>query len=154
MNLKKSRLTLLIIIFLFCFSACSPAIYAETAQDEDTKAYKQAYNLITEEEWDEAHKALTQFLSKYPNSPWADDARFWQCYSQEKLDYDYEEVYNCYKRFISEYPDSKWVDDAKSNMVEIYDWSIKTENRIIPQLSAFIQLIPKLYQTMVTVSEM
>ena len=119
MSLKLSRITLVIAIFLVSLSVHVSLLGAKDVQKEDAKAYKQAYNLVLEEKWKEAHKALERFIQSFRRSAWIDDARFWQCYAREKLEYDLEEVFDCYQNFIKAYPKSKWVDDAKTNMVRI-----------------------------------
>ncbi len=119
MNPKNSRLTFKILIFLTSLYFLVPLLSATNVQDEDTKAYKQAYDLILEENWEEANEALAAFIGKYSQSAWVDDASFWQCYTMEKLRHSMEEVFNCYQKFIKAYPESKWVDDAKSNLIRI-----------------------------------
>ena len=128
MNKKISHRMWIVTILLFSFSIFSPALNASSAQDEDAKVYKQAYSLVLEENWEEAHKALEKFIQEYSRSAWIDDARFWQCYAREKLDYALEDVYGCYDKFIKAYPKSKWVDDAKSNMVRVAHRLAKENN--------------------------
>ncbi len=41
-------------------------------QTEDARKYQAVYSLIMEEEWEEAGKALDEFLTAYPKSSWAD----------------------------------------------------------------------------------
>jgi len=96
MTRKMSRIPLIISIFLVSFCFLSPVISASNIQEKDAIAYKKAYSLILEEKWEEANKALAEFIHNYSRSAWVDDARFWQCYSIEKLDYSLDEVYNCY----------------------------------------------------------
>ena len=81
MTRKMSRIRLIIPIFLVSFYFLSPAISAADMQEKDAKAYKQAYNLILEEKWEEANNALAEFIGKHSRSAWVDDARFWQCYA-------------------------------------------------------------------------
>ena len=62
---------------------------------------------------------MEEVIRQYPRSAWVDDARFWSCYSLEKLNQPLEKVFQCYQDFIRAYPDSEWVKDAKSNMVRL-----------------------------------
>jgi len=119
MNLRNLRLTFMISILLFSLVVSSPALSAVDVQEKDLKAYKQAYNLILGEKWEQAEKALSKFVSMHRRSAWADDARFWMCYAKEKLDHPLEDVFSCYQKFIKAYSSSKWVDDAKANLVRI-----------------------------------
>jgi HEAT repeat protein len=91
------------------------------AQEKDPagEAYQKAYNLILDEKWTEAIPALERVIGGYPESDWADDARFWQCYAHEKSDKKLESAFECYQEFLDDYPDSKWANDAKSNLIRI-----------------------------------
>lgn len=110
----KSFRFILIALFL------TAAINGST-QDKDSanKAYQQAYNLILGEKWKEAIPALERVINDYPKSDWADDARFWHCYAQERSTQNLESAFECYQEFLDTYPDSKWTNDAKSNLIRI-----------------------------------
>ncbi len=91
----------------------------EPGQTDETMTYRQAYNLVLAEKWGEAKASLNGFLQKYPKSSWADDARYWLCYSREQNDENREEVFRCYQDFIKAFPDSAYLDDAKANMIQL-----------------------------------
>jgi TolA-binding protein len=63
-----------------------------------------------DEEWEEAAKALDEFIGAYPKSPWADDARFWKCYILEENDHPRATVFKCYQDFLAAFPSSEWAD--------------------------------------------
>ncbi len=90
---------------------------AETA--ETIQAYKEAYGLILDQKWKEARRAFEDFLEKYSNSRYVDDARFWICYAMEQAGLSPEEVFKEYHQFIQEFADSKWLDDARANLIRI-----------------------------------
>ena len=119
MNQRYLRLTFMILILLFSLVVFSPASTPVDTQERDAKAYQKAYNLILQEKWEQAEKALSQFVRTYRRSAWVDDARFWMCYAKEKMDHPLEDVFSCYQNFIKAYSSSKWVDDAKANLVRI-----------------------------------
>ena len=52
----------------------------------DTETYQKAYDFVLDEDWQNAVKALDNFLKQYQSGRWVDDARFWRCYVQEKMD--------------------------------------------------------------------
>ncbi|MGZ5498567.1 MAG: HEAT repeat domain-containing protein, partial [Candidatus Aminicenantales bacterium] len=95
-------------------------------QEKDSIAYKQAYSLVLEEKWSPAKAAMDDLVRQFPKSAWVDDARFWSCYSQEKLGQSAEVVFKCYQKFIDDYPESDWTDDAKSNMIRLAQGLAKT----------------------------
>lgn len=122
--MRKGMRTLVAVIaggLLMCALAVVPAAAAESGndQDKDTLAYKQAYSLVLEGKWEAAKKAMDEIYRLYPNGSWADAARFWSCYSLEKLDPSLLKAFQCYHEFIQAYPDSKWVKDAKANIVRL-----------------------------------
>ena len=92
------------------------------SQDAASKTYEKAYGYILEEKWNDAQKALNNFMQDYPKSKLTDAAKYWHCYTRDKLGEDQEAVFQCYNDFIKSYPKSKWASDAKSNLVRIaYD---------------------------------
>jgi TolA-binding protein len=106
------RINLIVLIFVLVLS---PVLGAANMQEKDARAYQLAYNLILEEKWEEATKALNEFVRSYSGSNYVDDARYWQCYAKEKLGKSLEDVFICYQDFIKAYSKSKWADDARSN---------------------------------------
>jgi len=91
----------------------------QTETPETLQAYQDAYGLILDQKWKEARKAYEEFLEKYSESRYVDDARFWICYSMEQAGLSPEEVFRAYHQFIQEFADSKWLDDARANLIRI-----------------------------------
>lgn len=83
------------------------------------KAYQKAYNLVLDKKWTDAQKELDGFVNKYPNSSFTIAARYWKCYSSEKLGDPAEEVFKKYQKFLDKYSDSKWADDARTSMIRV-----------------------------------
>ena len=87
----KNKRGILIGAFLALILTAGLALAAPAAaedpagQDKDAIAYKQAYALVLEEKWSPARTAMDDLARQFPKSAWVDDARFWSCYSQEKL---------------------------------------------------------------------
>src|SRR4030067_1733291 len=114
---KIIRLTVIgMLVFLACFPSPRPLLGNES-QEKD--AYKQAYDLVLQEKWADALKAMEELVKNYSKSAWVDDARFWQCYAREKLSQSREDVFRCYQEFINAYAESEWADDAPANMVRL-----------------------------------
>src|SRR4030042_3372238 len=118
MSLMKRSAVIGIIVFLASTVLPGPLGAAES-QEKDAVAYKQAYNLVLQEKWADALKAMEEMVKNYSKSAWVDDARFWQCYAREKLNQSQEEIFRCYQEFINAYADSEWADDARANMVRV-----------------------------------
>ncbi len=93
----------------------------ENDHHEAQQAYQDAYKLILQGHWRRALETFREYLTKYPQSHYEDDARFWVCYSLEHSGVDDEEVFHAYNAFITDYPDGKssWDDDAKDSLVRI-----------------------------------
>lgn len=118
---KKLFLGTILSLALTAVLAAGTLLRAEAipGQEKDAIAYKQAYSLVLEEKWAPAKTAMDELIRQHPKSTWADDARFWSCYSLEKLGQPMESVFKCYQDFVNKYPESDWADDAKSNMIRI-----------------------------------
>ncbi|MBN2408128.1 MAG: HEAT repeat domain-containing protein, partial [Candidatus Aminicenantes bacterium] len=141
---KMSRLAAVgTAVFLILMSAPRHTS-ADEAQDKDAIAYKQAYNFILESKWAEALKAMEAVAKDFPKSAWFDDARFWQCYSREKLGQALESVFKCYQEFIDAYPKSEWADDARANMVRL---SHELSKRGKPEYRAKIRALEENQET-------
>jgi HEAT repeat protein len=123
MNMRKSPILKSMAVVILLAAALAVSGLGRAAEDpgqsDETKLYQQAYNLVLAEKWGEAKASLESFLQKYPKSSWADDARYWICYSREQNDENRETVFRCYQDFIKAYPDSAWLDDAKANMIHL-----------------------------------
>ena len=89
------------------------------AQEEAAEAYGRAYDLVLDERWSAADSALARFSEGYPESGWADDARYWHCYATERQHRTSEQAFECYQDFVEAHPRSKWADDAESELVRI-----------------------------------
>jgi len=106
------------------------------SQEADAIAYRQAYNQVLSESWDQALKSLEDFIKKYPQSEWRDDASFWKCYTQEKLDRPLKQVFACCQDFIQTYPESRWIDDAHSALIRVGERLVKSG---FPEYEALVE---------------
>ena len=116
---NRSRFRSFGLLLAALWLACLARPEAAQAQERATEAYQRAYELVLDEEWGSASSALKDFLQDYSRTDWVDDARFWQCYVQEKSGGSDENVFECYQDFVNHNDESKWVDDARSNMVTL-----------------------------------
>lgn len=83
---------------------------------DDEAAYRDGYDLILGQRWNEAREYFNRFGREWPESAWADDAAFWRCYAQQQQDSDQEPPFRCYEQFIADWPTSSWVADARSQL--------------------------------------
>ncbi|MDA0687519.1 MAG: HEAT repeat domain-containing protein [Proteobacteria bacterium] len=86
------------------------------SQDQATVDYREGYNLVLEQQWSSAREYFDKFLNDWADSPWADDAAFWTCYSAEQEQSDPESNFTCYQQFVNSYANSSWVADARTKM--------------------------------------
>ncbi len=86
----------------------------DSKDDPAYKSYKEAYNLILDENWDEAKKRFDELVAKYPKSTYKDDARYWSAYAL--MHKDKKKAAAAYEKFIEEYPDSRYLDDALADL--------------------------------------
>ena len=106
-------------ITLIAFLACSGFVPSAgmLAQDNADALYRKAYGFILKESWAEAEESFGQFLGKFGDSHWADDADFWICYAKDKGRLPAEASFECYREFLRKWPGSEWCDDARRNLV-------------------------------------
>lgn len=70
--------------------------------------YQQAFNLLKQSKYDQAIEKFGEFLSKYPDSEYSDNAQYWRgeaYYVTQR----YQEAITEYNKLISLYPDSQKV---------------------------------------------
>lgn len=70
--------------------------------------YQQAFNLLKQSKYDEAIEKFGEFLSKYPDSEYSDNAQYWRgeaYYVTQR----YQEAITEYNKLVSLYPDSQKV---------------------------------------------
>jgi hypothetical protein len=92
---------------------------SSNSQDEVESAYQNAYNYILDEKWQLAQSSLEKFIQNINNSKRDEDARYWYCFSLEKMANSKTQVFEEYEKFIKDYPKGKWVDEAKTTMIGI-----------------------------------
>ena len=86
----------------------------EQQGDPAYSMYKEGYNLILEERWNDARETFNQLITKYPKSEYIDEAKYWTSYA---LSYtDKKKAIENYKKFIKEYPSSTYYDDAIADL--------------------------------------
>ena len=90
---------------------------AQVIPQEDNAAYREGYALILQEDWRAAQSYFSQFQLDWPDSPWLDDAAFWNCFAEENSSPLAIEQFQCYETFLQTYPQSSWASDAVTKAV-------------------------------------
>jgi len=96
--------------------------FATSARKDDSpeaKKYRAAYGLVLEGKWDQAGKALDDFLAQFSGNKWTDDAHFWRCYIQARKAVDKEAAFGCFETFVGMFPRSSYIKDAQAEMVTL-----------------------------------
>ncbi len=124
------KLLMLLVCLLIPISA--------VAAEGETVAYRNAYELVLDEQWKEAVEAFTGFVNQYPDSSWADDAGFWKCYARERAGMDAKTTFECYLELQKQWPNSEWVDDAQRAAVALArEISRKGDNSYLDRVRGF-----------------
>ena len=86
---------------------------AEEAQDAnaDRKAYDAAFELLKDGRYSEAASSFSDFVEKYPEGPYSDNAQYWLGESRY-VTREFEAALNAFRKVVSDYPDSAKVPDA------------------------------------------
>lgn len=107
-------------------SVAAPAAAAPSLNPaEERKAYDQALDVLKEGRYAEAATAFRDFLQKYPNSSYADNAQYWrgEVYYVTR---EFKSALDEFEKVVTQYPDSAKVPDAKLKMgyirYELKEW--------------------------------
>ena len=82
-----------------------------TAGLDPEEIYAQAYRIFKDGNLSSAREAFRDFLRRFPDTEYSDNAQFWigECYFKEK---NYEEAILAYEDVVSKYPQGNKVPDA------------------------------------------
>ncbi|MBI4811697.1 MAG: outer membrane protein assembly factor BamD, partial [Ignavibacteriales bacterium] len=108
------------------------AMITELPNDQDDpamKLYKQGYNLILDEQWEDARKVFSKIISKYPKSNYIDDAEYWSAYALKHI--NKKTAAEAYEKFIKAHPRSTYYDDAVADLSELN----KSRSKVIEKLT-------------------
>lgn len=77
----------------------------------DTVSYQAAFNLLKNNQYDQAVQAFQSFLGTYPSSPLADNAQYWlgEAYYVNR---SFPEALAAFQKVVDKYPQSRKVPDA------------------------------------------
>jgi tetratricopeptide (TPR) repeat protein len=95
-------------------AAIAPGEVQENKKDPAYKTYKEGYNAILDERWDDALKKFGEVTAKYPKSDYVDDAEYWRAYALSHT--DRKKGVDAYQRFMKKYPNSRYVDDVVADL--------------------------------------
>ena len=118
----------LFIIFTFCIAAATPktvvAFEPDSSglkiirQDDFDKKFRQARDLIDDEQWAKAAEKFAELVERYPDNKSADVALYWLAFSHKKQK-NYKEADAALDRLIEKFPASSWAADASVMKLEI-----------------------------------
>lgn len=77
----------------------------------ESKAYEHAFNLLREKKYDQSIEGFQRFLKTYPNSEFADNARYWIAESYY-VKGDFKQAAANFKTLINNHPSSSKLADA------------------------------------------
>lgn len=89
-----------------------PVAPAEVAPEQVQAEYRNAFNLLKQRLYDRSVTAFREFLARYPDSEYADNAQFWlgEAYFVNSL---FEQALQEYNALLQNYPDSPKLAQAK-----------------------------------------
>jgi hypothetical protein len=99
-----------------------PVVFAEApsgmpAADPDDPAfaaYREGYNLVLEERWEDARRKFAELIRRHPHSIYLDDAQYWTAFSWKQT--DPRKAMEAYQQFVRDYPRSTYLDDAVADL--------------------------------------
>ncbi|MBI1848995.1 MAG: outer membrane protein assembly factor BamD [Planctomycetes bacterium] len=90
----------------------------EPTDGSERPIYEQAKSLLDAKKYDEAQDAFEDFLDRYPESPFAEEAAFGET-SALFATGDYKECFRRYKQFLKDYPVSEHLPVIEENLYTI-----------------------------------
>jgi hypothetical protein len=99
---------------LTAFAGAPPAIPAADPDDPAFATYREGYNLILEERWEDARKKFAELMRRHPGSAYLDDATYWTAFSWKQS--DRRKAMEAYRRFVRNHPRSTYLDDAVADL--------------------------------------
>ncbi len=95
-------------------AGAQPAIPAADPDDPAFAVYRDGYNLILEERWEDARKAFAELIRRHPHSTYLDDAAYWTAFSWKQT--DRRKAMDAYRRFVRNHQQSRYLDDAFADL--------------------------------------
>ncbi|MEM7350616.1 MAG: HEAT repeat domain-containing protein [Acidobacteriota bacterium] len=98
---------------------CLAATSARADNGDPARVYRQGYDLVLDEKWQEAIVVFDKLDERYPDSEWTDDAAFWRCYAGQQRGTGAAESFACYDDVLQHHPHSEWADDIQRSLVRL-----------------------------------
>jgi tol-pal system protein YbgF len=110
-------------------------------QGDDRANYQAAFDLLKDGKYQAATSAFKQFLSKFPQSPLADNAQYWlgEAYYVSK---DYQQALRAFRTVIEKYPESRKLPDALLK-IGYCNYELKNFNDAKTALNQVVQQFPE-----------
>jgi hypothetical protein len=89
----------------------------ENKDDPGYNLYREGYNLILKEKWDQAGKTFAELIAKYPRSEFVDDAAYWSAYALKHT--NRKKALDAYRAFLERYTQSSYYDDAVADLTQL-----------------------------------
>jgi hypothetical protein len=99
---------------LIVLADAPPGIPAADPDDPSFSVYREGYNLILEERWEDARKKFAELVRRHPRSTYLDDALYWTAFSWKET--DHRKAMEAYQRFVRNHPRSTYLDDAVADL--------------------------------------
>lgn len=97
--------------------SATPSVLPETASESD--AYKAAYDLLNQKDFDGAVAAFNEHLNRFPNGNFATNSHYWLG-KIAMLKKDYPQAKSWFSKLIENYPGTAKVPDAQLDLGKVY----------------------------------
>jgi TolA-binding protein len=89
------------------------------AEDPAGESFRELRNLYRENPA-KAVEGFREFIARFPNSEWTDDAQYWLAMSLEKAKGSREDIIAAYQTLVDKFPRSNYRDDALFAIAEVW----------------------------------
>lgn len=93
-------------------------VQASNSNDSAMNLFREARELIENENWKQAEKKFQTFIRDFPKHENVDAAMYWRAFSLKKLG-KFREANEAAKKLIESNPDSRWAEDASALRAEV-----------------------------------
>jgi len=90
----------------------------ESDDDPGYALYKSGYNMVMNEQWQEARSIFQELARSFPESQYRDDALYWFGYCGSQTN-ELSDAIDAYNQLIHEFPGSQYYDDAVADLTAV-----------------------------------
>lgn len=110
------------------------------AEDPAAESFRELRNLYRENPA-KAVEGFREFIARFPNGEWTDDAQYWLAMSLEKAKASREDILAAYQTLVDKFPRSNYRDDALFAIAEVWGRLARRPEDLNQAIKAYVFFI-------------